>query len=110
MFKRSIVILSMLFLGIIASASERPSKKLIHFGWMVPRTLDQFRVPVEKLEKDAPFDGIGTRPILELKRDGKKMEYNSSNNKSSSPVILQKSDFDEWIEVFFQAEIYETQT
>ena len=77
-------------------------KQLLYFGWKVPQFLRGWQVPVEKLEQDLPFDGLGINPILELQRNGKTVRYfmTQARIKDASAVQLDKKDLAPWIDAF----------
>ena len=96
---------SVLFLTVFifsALYAQAENKKLLYFGWKVPQFLKGWQVPVEKLEQDLPFDGLGLHPIFELKRNGKTVRYfvAQARIKDKNAVQLEKADFKPWIEAF----------
>ena len=91
------------FLAMSAAASfawSEPQKKLISTGWMIPRNLEYYQIPAEKIEKDLPFDGINIGIDTTIIRDGKSVHYWVARNTAKSPIWLQKEDFKEWVETF----------
>lgn len=88
-------------LATAAFAIEPTMKKLIHFGWHEPHQLKEYqKAPFEQLYANVPFDGIGFRPLFEIKRDGKTIRYKLGRPPKTGLIMLQKDDFKEWIPVF----------
>ncbi len=80
---------------------QRPRKKLIAFGWAHPESAEFFKNDLDKIE-NVPLDGFGMRVVLPIAVDGKKLTYHSSRTPNSSPIVLKKSDFSAWIDIFNQ--------
>ncbi len=79
----------------------RPRKKLIAFGWAHPASPEFFKNDLDKIE-NVPLDGFGMRVIQSISVDGKSLEYHSCRTSNASPIVLKKSDFNGWIEIFGQ--------
>ena len=96
------LVLFLTFLIFSTLCAQTENKKLLYFGWKVPQFLKGWQVPVEKLEQDLPFDGLGLHPIFELKRNGKTVRYfvTQARMKDKNAVQLEKEDFKPWIEAF----------
>ena len=79
--------------------TEPGKKKLIHFGWSAPSTVEQFlKTDIRDFDARCPFDGIGIYPSLNLKRDGKIVRYNPVRA-AGDPQLLTWEDCEEWIPV-----------
>ena len=88
--KKLVIVLAVMACVASVFAWERPQKKLIGFGWMMPRYMDQFKATVEEFERNSPFDGIGFNPLIHVIRDGRDIEYNMPFNASDSKITLTK--------------------
>lgn len=72
-------------------------KKLIHFGWSAPATVDRMRnTDLKDFDKHCPFDGISIYPVFNLKRDGKTFTYSPSRF-SGVPQMLTWEECEEWV-------------
>jgi len=102
MAKKTILILVLAVVLMPVFPVRGAAGKLLYFGWKVPQFLRGWQVPVEKLEQELPFDGLGINPILELKRGGKTVRYflSQARVKDKSAVQLEKGDLAPWIEAF----------
>ena len=96
--KKSVVFCLAVLFACSLMAVPQPRKKLIHFGWLEPKNLSDYKSrPLEELAENAPFDGIGLRAPLKLVRDGKTVTYYLGRPPKSGLIRLEKDDFKEWI-------------
>ena len=105
MFSRTILLVAcaaLLSLTSAASGLRVPAsqKKVIHFGWVAPTQPDQLlNCDLKDLEENCPFDGIGIRIDLKIKRDDKTIRFYASRE-VGSPNVLTKEDFKDYIPAF----------
>ena len=77
-------------------------KKIIHFGWVAPFAPKEFlECDLADLDSTCPFDGIGLYAYLDLKRDGKVIQYRLPWQ-VGAPQMLTEEDFQELIPAYLR--------
>ncbi|OQC12924.1 MAG: hypothetical protein BWX73_02644 [Lentisphaerae bacterium ADurb.Bin082] len=71
-------------------------KKLIHFGWVAPSTIEHFNDSTIEQLNEGPFDGLGIIPSLKLNRNGEVISYYLPRA-VGAPQILTEEDLKDWV-------------